>query len=328
MYQTVGHDAIHLVAQAMDLPLYRHVITGQPLQTGGSFGVGVETDDDAATAARDETQDLYDLLLTVKRAHPDIQAVSVGAILSNYQRVRVETICARPEINLQPLAFLWQRSQSELLAEMVQANVEAVLIKVAGIGLDERDLGKSLAQMQPKLTRLSARYGAHVCGEGGEYETLTLDCPLFKRRIQLEQTEVVVDESSSGVASVAYLRMSRAVLVEKSSAGATTLDDVVVPPVLDREGRATMLAAGANKEANGRVAVGQARRLPTAPVTVPPCPPHPQATAKGKWVAFQNITGTADSAATTLESEVTSAFATLKGEAKTRAKDLKSRQYG
>lgn len=28
-------------------------------------------------------------------------------------------------------------------------------------------------------------YGSHVCGEGGEYETLTLDCPLFKRRINL-----------------------------------------------------------------------------------------------------------------------------------------------
>lgn len=23
-------------------------------------------------------------------------------------------------------------------------------------------------------------YGINVCGEGGEYETLTLDCPLFK----------------------------------------------------------------------------------------------------------------------------------------------------
>ena len=29
------------------------------------------------------------------------------------------------------------------------------------------------------------RYGTHICGEGGEYETLTLDCPLFKKRIIL-----------------------------------------------------------------------------------------------------------------------------------------------
>ena len=29
------------------------------------------------------------------------------------------------------------------------------------------------------------RYGTNVCGEGGEYETFTLDCPLFKKRIEM-----------------------------------------------------------------------------------------------------------------------------------------------
>jgi diphthine-ammonia ligase len=29
----------------------------------------------------------------------------------------------------------------------------------------------------------SQRFGLNVCGEGGEYETFTLDCPLFKKKI-------------------------------------------------------------------------------------------------------------------------------------------------
>lgn len=29
---------------------------------------------------------------------------------------------------------------------------------------------------------LKKQYGFHVAGEGGEYETLTLDCPIFKAR--------------------------------------------------------------------------------------------------------------------------------------------------
>lgn len=29
------------------------------------------------------------------------------------------------------------------------------------------------------------RFGLHPCGEGGEYETFTVDCPLFKKRIDL-----------------------------------------------------------------------------------------------------------------------------------------------
>jgi diphthine-ammonia ligase len=36
-------------------------------------------------------------------------------------------------------------------------------------------------------------YGVHVCGEGGEYESLVLDGPdwLFKRRLVLDEVCVV-----------------------------------------------------------------------------------------------------------------------------------------
>lgn len=68
---------------------------------------------------------------------------------------------------------------------MIDAGLEAVLIKVAGVGLTTKHLGKTLAQVQPTLLKLNDLYGSHICGEGGEYETLTLDSPLFKRRIVL-----------------------------------------------------------------------------------------------------------------------------------------------
>lgn len=37
---------------------------------------------------------------------------------------------------------------------MVEAGLEAVLIKVAGIGLTAKHLGKTLSQMQPTLLKL------------------------------------------------------------------------------------------------------------------------------------------------------------------------------
>ena len=37
----------------------------------------------------DEVEDLVDLLNKVKEQNPDVQAVACGAILSNYQRLRV-----------------------------------------------------------------------------------------------------------------------------------------------------------------------------------------------------------------------------------------------
>lgn len=83
---------------------------------------------------------------------PDVQGVSVGAILSNYQRVRVEHVCQR--LSLTPLCYLWQRDQAELLTEMIDSGLEAIIIKVAGIGLATKHLGKTLAEIQPTLVKL------------------------------------------------------------------------------------------------------------------------------------------------------------------------------
>ena len=60
--------------------------------------------------------------------------------ITRHQRVRVESVCLR--LGLTPLAFLWQRDQTELLREMISAGMESVLIKVACLGLDKRHLGK------------------------------------------------------------------------------------------------------------------------------------------------------------------------------------------
>jgi len=44
---------------------------------------------------------------------------------------------------------------------MISAGLVAVIIKVAGIGLTEKHLGKTLAEMQPTLVKL-VRFLRHV----------------------------------------------------------------------------------------------------------------------------------------------------------------------
>ena len=82
MYQTVGHDAINLYSEATGLPLYREAIQGTSIQQGSGY---------IFDSLEDEVEDLYRLLARVKEAEA-VEAVSVGAILSNYQRVRVENV--------------------------------------------------------------------------------------------------------------------------------------------------------------------------------------------------------------------------------------------
>ncbi|XP_075783127.1 diphthine--ammonia ligase isoform X1 [Pelodiscus sinensis] len=202
MYQTVGHHAIDLYAEAMDLPLYRHTIKGTSVDTGRVYTI----------CEGDEVEDLYHLLKLVKDKEA-VEGVSVGAILSDYQRVRVENVCKR--LNLQSLAYLWRRNQEVLLKEMISSHIQAIIIKVAAFGLDpDKHLGKTLDQMEPYLLELSKKYEVHVCGEGGEYETFTLDCPLFKKKIVVDSSKVVV-HSADAFAPVAYLRFLQLHLEDK-----------------------------------------------------------------------------------------------------------------
>ena len=67
-----------------------------------------------------------------------------------------------------------------------------------------------------------------MCGEGGEYETLTLDCPLFKKRIVVyvlffqivnfvsEESHIVV-ESNDQYSPVGHLIVDKFYLEEKES---------------------------------------------------------------------------------------------------------------
>lgn len=123
MYQTVGHEAIALIAGAIALPIYRQRTNGKAICKEKLY---VETEND-------EVEDLLVLLNKVKD-EMHIEGVAVGAIASDYQRSRVEHICRR--LGLKSFAFLWQRNQEELLEEMIQAEMEIIIIKVASLGLN------------------------------------------------------------------------------------------------------------------------------------------------------------------------------------------------
>lgn len=204
MYQSVGHEMIEQVAECLGKPLYRRPISGKPTD------LTLEYSD--AEHGQDEVEDLFELVKAVKLQHPEIEGVSSGAIASTYQKNRVEHICKR--LGLVSLALLWDRDQPGLLAEMVEAKVQAVLIKVASYGLGKQHLGKSLAELQGYLLELSQKFGVYCCGEGGEFESLTLDCPIYSKRIELEEVEVVTHDLA---AQVFYLKVKKSRVVDKNA---------------------------------------------------------------------------------------------------------------
>ena len=177
----------------------------------------------AAEVAGDEVEDLRALLAAVVAKMPSVRAVTSGAILSDYQRLRVEAVCA--DLGLVSLAYLWQQPQPRVLDLICDSNVHAVLVKVAAMGLEpKKHLGATLAAARPLLRKIEREFGSHCAGEGGELETLVLDCPLFRRaRLEIDGTpgspEIVVT-SPDPYAPSGHLAVARdaAVIVAKPEA--------------------------------------------------------------------------------------------------------------
>ena len=203
MFQSAGASAIECLADCLGVPLIRAPMSGYSGHQGLHY----------TPTEGDEVEDLHALLREVQRQFPTIQAVASGAVLSTYQRTRVENVSQR--LNLQSLAFLWQYDQAQLLREMIDYNLEAVLVKVASAGLHpHRHLGKTLQELQPTFEKLHVQYNFHVAGEGGEYETLTLDAPFFRKRIVLDEVEVVM-HSDDVYAPVGLLEIRKCHTKEK-----------------------------------------------------------------------------------------------------------------
>ena len=195
MFQTAGHRAVGLYSALTGLPLYRKRTEGKARDQGLAY---------EESSRGDEVEDLWKLLRWVKRRHPEVEAVVSGAILSDYQRLRVEACCSR--LGLTSIAPLWQRDQGEVLDEMIDSGLRAVLLKVACFGLEpKKHLGLDLSEARQHLHELHSQIGCHICGEGGEYETLVLGGPCFKdgRTLALEETEIVEANKGDGVGWIA-----------------------------------------------------------------------------------------------------------------------------
>jgi len=208
MYQTIGHTLLPLYATCLNLPLYRRAILGGSVNTTLDYRVN-EGDGD-------ETEDLTQLLRSVMERHPNVVAVTSGAILSTYQRTRIESVCSR--LGLMSLAFLWQMQQEDVLMQLSTLEFDAKIVKVAALGLNEEWLWGNVAdaKVRARLQSLKERWGINVAGEGGEYETLVVDAPGWRGRIEVPEEARVVVKEGGGAAWVGF---KEAVVVNRKGRG-------------------------------------------------------------------------------------------------------------
>lgn len=131
----------------------------------------------------DELLSLKEGLAETKRDF-GISGVVTGAVASDYQKSRIDRVC--DDLGLKSFAPLWHKDPRRLVDDLKLLGLKIMMIGVGAAGLDESWLGKELTDDRwAMLEALSMKYGIHLTGEGGEYETLVLDAPMFKKRVQI-----------------------------------------------------------------------------------------------------------------------------------------------
>jgi len=171
MFHTSNIHLTDLQAQALQLPLIK-------FNTHGKKEL--------------ELEDLEQSIKQVKEKF-QIQGIVTGALHSNYQASRIQKICDK--LDLKCINPLWKMNQEQELKELLNNNFKFILTLIAADGLNRDWLGKEITQRDiDKLTKLEV----NPAGEGGEFESLVLDCPLFKKKLKITKSEIKMENKYTG----------------------------------------------------------------------------------------------------------------------------------
>jgi diphthine-ammonia ligase len=187
MFHTPAIDLAKLQSEAMEIPIIMQETAGE------------------------KEKELVDLKKALQKAKDKyhIDGVITGAVFSTYQRDRVENIC--DSLGLKIFSPLWHKPQEQLMQELLDTNFEIIFTGIAAEGLNKTWLNKVITSGHLlKLKKLKEKIGMHEAGEGGEFESLVLDCPLFKKKVVVKKSKVIEEKEN-----VARLEIIEAELVDK-----------------------------------------------------------------------------------------------------------------
>ena len=160
MFHSINIHLTEKLSEAINIPLIRKQTKGKK---------------------EEELNDLKEILKDL-----DINGVISGAIASEYQRTRIEKICH--EIGIKSFTPIWHKNQELVLREQINAGFEIIIVGVFAYGFDETWLGKTInGKTINDIQQLKKKYSINTAGEGGEFETLTLNGPMFRKKLILDK---------------------------------------------------------------------------------------------------------------------------------------------
>ncbi|MFH1608317.1 MAG: diphthine--ammonia ligase [archaeon] len=145
----------------------------------------------------EKEEELKDLEKAIKKAKEKykINCIVTGAIKSEYQASRIKKICDK--LNLKCFNPLWKKDEFEYLEELIKNNFKVIITGVFAYPLDKSWLGREInQQFIEDVKELHNKYKIHPAGEGGEFETFVLNCPLFNKELKVTNKKISGEKNS------------------------------------------------------------------------------------------------------------------------------------
>lgn len=119
---------------------------------------------------------------TLKRK--GVQGIVFGDIYLQEHKDWIDRVCR--EIDVFPITPLWDMVPRQVLREFIGAGFEAVVVSANADIFTEEWLGRRIDnRFLSDLEKLATGREVDVCGEHGEYHSLVVDGPLFRRRMEV-----------------------------------------------------------------------------------------------------------------------------------------------
>lgn len=118
-----------------------------------------------------------------------IKGAVFGDIYLDEHKDWVDRVCA--DLDITPIEPLWNEPASGLAEEFVNLGFKAIIVSAQADKFDKNFVGR---EVDKDLIRELSQKGICPCGENGEFHTLVVDGPIFKRRIEILESEPVLKE--------------------------------------------------------------------------------------------------------------------------------------
>lgn len=171
MYHVPNIELAKKISEVMDIPIKYTITEGK------------------------KEEELKELREVLKSVNNKIDGVVSGALASNYQKSRIDTICE--DLGLRSLTPLWGVDEEKYMEDLIKNGFEVIITSVSAQGLDKAWLGRKINKENlEELKKLKERYKIHLAGEGGEYESLVLDSPLYEKKLKILKSKIEWDEKT------------------------------------------------------------------------------------------------------------------------------------